>query len=184
MQDIPTPQDRTFEYLRGTLFDIWSKNQMSLISLADNKANAIAVISLVLIALIILLFSSGVTSDGVPVSDRLDFLIPSSVMILFFSISALCAILALKPKIIRTTKKRGRSILFFHNYYRKSLDAYKEEMYATIRSSEDVYDQLITNMYYNGLVLERKYALLGLSYTVFLLAIVCSATAYVVVTVM
>ena len=169
--------------MRGMLYSIWSRNQMSLISLADHKANVIAAISIVLITLIIILFSSGVTVGDEAVVDKLEFLLPLSVMMLFFAISALCAILALKPKIIRATKKQGRSILFFHNFYRKTLENYREEIRMMMESKENVYDQLITNMYYNGLVLERKYALLGLAYTVFLLAIVCSTTAYVVVTV-
>jgi hypothetical protein len=176
--------DRDLEFLHGKLFDIWSRNQMSLISLADQKANVIAGMSIALITLIIILFSSGMTIDGAPVVEKLEFLIPLSIMMVFFAISALGAILALKPKIIRADKKQGRSILFFHNFYRKSLEKYQEEMRTMLGSKENVYDHLLTNMYYNGLVLERKYALLGLSYTVFLLAIVCSLTAYVVVSVM
>ncbi len=175
--------DKDLEFLRGTLFQVWSKNQMSLISIADHKANVIAAISIVLITLIIILFSSGVIINGEPVSAKLDFLLPLSVMLLFFAISALCAILALKPKIIRTTKKQGRSILFFENFYRQTLEMYREEMRVVMQSKENVYEQLVTNMYYNGLVLERKYMLLGLAYTLFILAIVCGATAYVVVAV-
>ena len=172
------------EFLRSTLFQVWSRNQMSLISLADRKANVAAVISIVMITVIVVLFSAGKTSDGNPMVESMQFLIPLSVMIGFLAIAALCAILALKPKIIRSTKKQGRSIIFFHNFYRKTLADYREEMRAMLQSKEDVYDQLVTNMYYNGLVLERKYALLGLSYTVFLLAWVCGLTAFIVVAVM
>jgi hypothetical protein len=184
METTPMSGDNDLEYLRGTMFNIWSKNQMSLIAIADQKANVIATISIVLITLIIILFSTGMTVDEVPVSENLSFLIPLSVMVFFFAISALCAVFALKPKIIRSPKKQGRGMLFFHNYYRKSLEQYREETRTMLMSKDQVYDQLITNMYYNGLVLERKYALLGLAYTVFLLSIVCGGTAYVVVTVM
>ena len=184
MESSQSSEERDLEYLRGTLFNVWSKNQMSLITLADHKANVIAGISIGLMTLIIVLFSSGVTVDGTPVTDKLEFVIPLSIMLLFFAISALGAILALKPKIIRSTKKQGRSILFFSNFYRKTLETYREEMHTMMQSKQNVYDQLITNMYYNGLVLERKYALLGLSYTVFLMALVFSVTAYVVISVM
>ena len=94
------------------------------------------------------------------------------------------AILALKPKIIRAKNKQARSKTFFSNFYRKTLDQYKEEMQLVMKSREAIYDQLMTDMYHNGLVLERKYALLGISYTLFLLAIVCSVTAYIIVAVM
>ena len=167
----------------SVLFNVSAKNQLKLIALADNKANVITAISIVLIAMIIALFTSGVTIAGESIAERLDILIPLCILMLFFTVSAICAILALKPKIIRTSKKKSKSMLFFHNFYRKTLQEYKEEMNVILESEERVYNQLVTDMYYNGLVLERKYALLGISYTLFLLALVFSVSAFVILSV-
>ena len=166
------------------LFNVSARNQMDLIAIADNKANVITAISVLLITAIIAFLSSGISVSGIPLLSKMEFVIPLSIMLAFCSISAICAILALKPKIIRTKKKDGKSVLFFHNFYRKTLAEYKDDMRTVLQSRERVYDQLITDMYYNGLVLEQKYALLGFSYTVFLLAIVCSLVAYVITAVM
>jgi hypothetical protein len=165
-----------------TLFAVSGRNQMELIAIADNKANMMAAICAALIFLIIALFSSGFSLKGSPILDRLEFVLPLGILLAFCCVSAICAILALKPKIIRT-KVEGQSNLFFANYYRKSLVDYKKDMKEMLRSREMVYDHMLTDMYYNGLVLERKYALLGFSYTIFLLAIVCCVSAYVVATV-
>ncbi len=165
-----------------TLFAVSGRNQLELIAIADNKANMITAICAALIFLIIALFSSGFSLKGSPVLERIEFVLPLGILLAFCCVSAICAILALKPKIIRT-KKDGHSALFFHNYYRKSLLEYKVEMHEMMRSKDRIYDHMLTDMYHNGLVLERKYALLGFSYTIFLLAIVCSVMSYVVVTV-
>ena len=165
-----------------TLFAVSGRNQLELISIADNKANMITAICAALIFLIIALFSSGFSLKGSPLLERIEFVLPLSILLAFCCVSAICAILALKPKIIRT-KKDSHSAIFFHNYYRKTLTEYKTEMHELMRSRDQIYDHMLTDMYHNGLVLERKYALLGFSYTIFLLAIVCSVTSYVIVTV-
>lgn len=165
-----------------TLFLVSGRNQLELISIADNKANMITAICTALIFLIIGLLSYGYTQEGIFIGDKLKLALPLGILLSFCCVSTICAILALKPKIVRT-KKEGRSLLFFHNYYRMSLAEYKAKMQEMMRSREKIYDHMLTDMYHNGLVLERKYALLGFSYTIFLMAIICSFIAYVIMTV-
>ncbi|HLF64564.1 MAG TPA: Pycsar system effector family protein [Saprospiraceae bacterium] len=176
-------EDSGVDVQRGLLLDVTARNQMELIAIADNKANAITTICILLIVLIIVAFSSGFEVNDVPLITQIQFVLPLAVLLVFCAIAAICAILALKPKIIRSTKKQHRGMLFFHNYYRKSLKDYMEEMRSVMRTKDSIYDQMMTNIYYNGLVLERKYALLGIAYTVFLLAIVCSVSSYVIASV-
>lgn len=166
------------------LFRVSAQKQLGLITIADNKANVITAINAVLIALIIIVFSSGMSVGGKPVTERLELAIPLGIILVFGAISAIFAILALKPKIIRAKDQGARSKLFFSNYYRKSLDEYKDELRQMIGSREAIYEQLMTDMYHNGLVLERKYALLGIAYTLFLLAIASSVTAYIIIAVL
>ena len=183
MEENPTDKSAAFSKVGvQTLFSVSGRNQMELIAIADNKANMITAICAALIFLIIALFSSGVSLHGSPVFERLEFVLPLGILLAFCCISAVCAILALKPKIIRT-KNESRSALFFSNYYRKSLAEYKTDMHKIMSSREAIYDHMLTDMYYNGLVLERKYELLGFSYTIFLLALVCSVSSYVIATV-
>jgi len=179
------PEDQKYSSNLGgpqTLFSVSGRNQLQLISIADNKANMITAICTALIFLIIGLLSSGFTHNGILIVDKLEYALPLGILLTFCSISTICAILALKPKIVRP-EKEGRSLLFFHNYYRMSLAEYKAKMHEMMKSPEEVYDHLLTDMYHNGLVLERKYALLGFSYTLFLMAIICSFIAYVIIAV-
>lgn len=183
METNPANENQTYSKIGAqTLFSVSGRNQMELIAIADNKANMITAICAALIFLIISLFSSGVLIQGKPVLERIEFALPLGILLAFCCLSSICAILALKPKIIRT-KKEGSSAIFFHNYYRKTLLEYKTEMKEMMHSRDRIYDHMLTDMYHNGLVLQRKYALLGYAYTIFLLAIVCSVTAYVIATV-
>jgi len=167
---------------RQTMFSVSGRNQLELIAIADNKANMIAAICTALIFFIIALFSFGFTREGSAIFEDVEFVLPLGILMVFCCVSVICAILALKPKIVRT-KKEGRSLLFFHNYYRMSLEEYKEGMQDILKSPEDIYDHLLTTMYFNGQVLERKYALLGFAYSIFLMAIVGSVLAYIITSV-
>lgn len=166
-----------------TMFLVSGRNQLQLIAIADNKANMITAVCTILVFLILLIFGAELILHDSTIFDNLQFVLPLGILLAFCSISAICAILALKPKIIRA-KKKGRSALFFSNYYRKSLEEYKEGMYKVMASDKTIYDQMLTDKYYNGLVLERKYSLLGFSYTLFLIAIVLSVSSYVITSVM
>lgn len=165
-----------------TMFSVSGRNQLQLIAIADNKANMITGLCTILIFLIVALFGSGILIGDSGIENNLQFILPLSILLVFCSVSAVCAIMALKPKIIRS-KKSDRSALFFHNYYRKTLDEYKGQMHSIMQSNEKIYNQMLTDMYYNGLVLERKYTLLSFAYTLFLLALVLSVTAYIIASV-
>ena len=165
-----------------TLFSVNGSNQLELIAIADNKANMITAICAALILIIIALFCLDISIGGSPLISSVQFVLPLGILLAFCCISAICAILALKPKIIQP-KKEKRSVFFFNNYYRMTLEDYKTQMHGIISSPDLIYEHMLKNMYYNGLVLKRKYALLGFSYSTFLIAIVSSILAYVVATV-
>lgn len=166
-----------------TLFSVSGRNQLEQIAIADKKATMITAICVTLIFFIIAMLSIGTGSQGVPLFEKLEFAFPMGILLAFCSISAVCALLALKPKIVRSKKTESKSVLFFHNYYRMTIDEYKTKMHGLMDSPEKIYNHMLTDMYYNGLVLERKYALLGFAYSIFLAALVCSVTSYVIIAV-
>ena len=164
-----------------TMFRVSGRNQIQLIAIADNKANMITAICTSVIFLIIILLSFGSFFDNEALM-KIEIIIPLCILIGFCLVSIICAILALKPKIIRA-KKKGRSALFFHNFYRKTLEEYKDQMNTVAKSEETIHEQLLTDMYHNGLVLQRKYTLLSFAYSLFLIAIVLSVFSFIVLSV-
>ena len=179
MENKPESDSDNLEALQ-TLFYTSGSNQLKLISIADNKANVITAICTALIFLIIGFLTSDLTYKGKAISQSNELVLPLGILLAFCCIAAICSILALKPKIIRSKTREARSMLFFHSYYRMSLEDFKSSMKEMARSKDNIYDQMLTNMYNNGLVLERKYALLGFAYNIFLLAIVSSFITFVI----
>jgi hypothetical protein len=166
-----------------TMFMVSGRNQLQLIAIADKKANMITAIASITIFLIIALFASDLLAEDKTKFDKIEIILPLSILLTFSCVSLICAILALKPKIIRV-KKESRSALFFNNFYRKTLSDYKAEMKEMMADSQTIYDHMLTDMYFNGLVLERKYALLSYAYAIFLLAILLSVSSFVITTIL
>ena len=162
---------------KETLFRVASRNQIELIAIADNKANMIIGINTILISLIIAMFGSNL--KGPSFIEKSELFIPFSALMFFCLLSAIFALLAAKPKIIRPRKDRAYSRLFFQNISEKSLAEYIAEMHQILASKEDTYDQMIIDMYNNGLVLRRKYNLLGISYLLFLVGIIVTVLLFV-----
>lgn len=185
---VPVDQEAKKDKISGgrgkeTIFRVSARNQIELIAIADNKANMITGINVILLSLIIALFGSGYTLGGVPAIQKTEMVVPFSILMGMCLASAIFAVLAAKPKLIRPKGEAGRSILFFHNFYSETLAEYLNEMRALLRNRERIYDQMIIDMYNNGLVLERKYRLLNISYTLFLIGIISGVFAFVLLTV-
>jgi hypothetical protein len=163
---------------KETLFRVASRNQIELIAIADNKANMIIGINTILISLIIAFLGSNL--KGPPFLEKTEFYIPFNALIFFCLLSAVFALLAAKPNIIRTRRENVYSRLFFQNLYKKTLPQYISEMHQILSSKVDTYNQMIIDMYNNGLVLRRKYNLLGISYLLFLIGIIVTIVLLII----
>ena len=53
-----------------------------------------------------------------------------------------------------------------------------------LEDKEEVYESLLKDLWLLGVVLNRKYLLLRLTYTIFMIGIICSVVAFVVAFVM
>jgi len=165
---------------KETLFRVSGRNQIELIAIADNKANIIIGINVMLITLIIAVFGSNFELGNSVIMSRMELLIPFSILLLCCLVSAIFSMLAAKPHIIKSKEGNGSSKLFFQSFYTESLDEYKADMYKILGSRQLTYDQMIIDMYNNGIVLHAKYALLSKSYNVFMFGQVATVVAYVI----
>jgi len=171
---------------KETLFKVVLRNQIDLIAIADKKANMITSFNAIFLSIIITLFGTGVPIQGIPLMQRSNLVIPFSVLMIFCLISAVYAILAATPRIKKGSDnpedKVKKSILFFGNFYMKSLDEYISDMKSLLTSRNSIYEQLTIDIYYNGLVLNRKYAMLSVAYKLLMIGIVGFVLAFLVIT--
>lgn len=166
---------------RDTIFRVAARNQIDLIAIADNKSNMLIGISVILMSLVIALVGSGFAILGVPIATNPSLLVPMCTLLFFSLCSAVFAVSAAKPQIIKGDPKSRHSLLFFQNIYSRTQEQYLNEMRQLLEDTGATYDQMIIDMYNNGIVLHRKYMRLGIAYLLFMLGLILSVVAFVVV---
>jgi len=174
--------DKALQMDRGvdTLFRVTLNNHTRLSDIADSKANILLSVNAIIISIAL---STLVPRLG---SAKNEFLIiPSTILLLSSVCTIIFAILSTKPKVTyenfsdEDIKKRKVNLLFFGNFYQMQLDDYTDAMNEMMKDRDYVYNSLTRDLYYLGKVLERKYRLLSITYTIFMIGIVLSVFAFI-----
>jgi hypothetical protein len=72
------------------------------------------------------------------------------------------------------------NLLFFGNFHKMKLDEFEWAMSEMMQDRDYLYSSLTKDLYFLGLVLNSKYNLLRITYTVFMIGIVVSVIAFAV----
>jgi len=161
-----------------TLFRITARKQLDLTSMADNKANLIIGVNTIIISIMLSVL-------GTKLNENSHLLIPSILIILTNAVTIVIAILATRPKIIRVEDiKPGKespefNILFFGHFSGMSLENYKDTIRKTIMKKEDIYDTISRDIYYQGIILSKKYRYIALAYNIFVVGLIVSILAFI-----
>ncbi|MGV0948668.1 Pycsar system effector family protein [Empedobacter falsenii] len=162
-----------------TLFRVTLNNHTRLSDIADSKANILLSVNAIVISIAL---STLVPKLGSPKNEYL--LLPSIVMLLSSVVSIIFAILATKPNVTyesfneEDVKNKKVNLLFFGNFYQMSLDAYEEAMQELMKDRDYLYNSMTRDLYYLGKVLERKYRLLSITYTIFMIGTILSVLTF------
>ncbi len=163
---------------KDTMFRITIRNQIDQISIADNKANMIISINTIIISLVVATMGAGFSG---PYFNSSQIIVPFTILLLASAISAIFSILAARPRFRRGPPNyKANSMLYFGNFRHLPISKYIVEMEELMNSKEGVYRNLIIDLYNFGQILDRKYRMLSVSYTAFLIGIVLTAVAYFV----
>ncbi|WP_312206935.1 Pycsar system effector family protein [Epilithonimonas hominis] len=164
-----------------TMFRITLNNHTKLSQIADSKANILLSVNAIIISIAL---STLIPKLDAPRNAHL--VIPSFVMIMFSVACIILAIMSTRPKVSSGTFTRKEieekkvNLLFFGNFYKMPLEEYLWAMKEMMSDRQYLYDTMIKDLYYLGIVLNRKYTLLRLTYTVFTIGIIASVVAFVV----
>lgn len=164
-----------------TMFRITLNNHTKLSQIADSKANILLSVNAIIISIAL---STLIPKLDAPRNAHL--VIPSFVMIMFSVACIILAIMSTRPKVSSGTFTRKEieekkvNLLFFGNFYKMPLEEYLWAMKEMMSDRQYLYDTMIKDLYYLGIVLNRKYKLLRLTYTVFTVGIIASVIAFVV----
>jgi hypothetical protein len=165
-----------------TFFRNGYRAQLELTQLADNKANIMITINGVMMSVVIV--SSGVLSG-----QQFWLLGPAFVLLLTCLASTIYAVLAARPQIdsrsssepiTREDVRNGRGmLLFFGNFTQVREDDYVALMLETLEDKKRVYSQMAHHIYRMGEGLKRKFRLLHMSYTVFIIGLSLSIAIFI-----
>lgn len=162
-----------------TMFRVALRNHITLSDIADTKANILLSVNAIIISMS---FSTLIPKLDNPTNSYL--IVPSVIFILFTVASMILSILATKPNVTQGTftkedvSNKKVNLLFFGNFHQMKLEDFKWGISEMMQDKEYLYGSLTKDLYFLGLVLNRKYSLLRTTYTVFMIGIIVSVIAF------
>ena len=162
-----------------TMFRVALRNHITLSDIADTKANILLSVNAIIISMSL---STLIPKLDNPSNDYL--IIPSVIFVLFTVISMVLSILATRPNVTQgkfnkeDVANKKVNLLFFGNFHKMKLDDFEWGMKEMMKDREYLYGSLTKDLYFLGLVLNRKYSLLRHTYTVFMIGIIVSVIAF------
>jgi len=162
-----------------TLFRVTLKNHLTLSDIADTKANILLSVNAIVISVAL--------SNLIPKLDNPSnayLIYPTLIFITFSVISMVLAVLATRPNVTQgkftkdDVKQQKVNLLFFGNFHKMSLSEYEWAIQELVKDNQYIYSSLTKDLYFLGLVLNRKYKILRLTYTIFIIGIVISVIAF------
>lgn len=164
-----------------TMFRVTLNNHTKLSQIADSKANILLSVNAIIISIAL---STLIPKLDSPTNSHL--IVPTFIMLMFSVVSIIFAILSTRPKVSSGTFTRKDiedkkvNLLFFGNFHKMPLEEYTWAVNEMMKDREYLYNSMIKDLYYLGLVLDRKYKLLRSTYTIFMIGIIASVIAFVV----
>lgn len=164
-----------------TLFRVTLKNHITLSDIADTKANILLSVNAIIISLAL--------SNLIPKLDNPSntyLIYPTVIFVIFSVISMVLAVLATRPNVTsgefskKDVEEKKVNLLFFGNFHKMKLDEYEWAINELVKDKEYIYSSLTKDLYFLGLVLNRKYKLLRWTYTIFMIGMIISVIAFAI----
>lgn len=162
-----------------TMFRVALKNHITLSDIADTKANILLSVNAIIISVAL--------SNLLPKLDNPSnsYLIYPTLIFLFFTVVCIVlSVLATRPNVTKGkfTKEdvanKKVNLLFFGNFHQMQLSEFEWAMKEMMQDKNYLYGSLTKDLYFLGLVLNRKYNLLRVTYSVFMVGIIVSVAAF------
>tara|TARA_R110002051_G_scaffold234092_1_gene295658 strand:+ start:23060 stop:24262 length:1203 start_codon:yes stop_codon:yes gene_type:complete len=164
-----------------TMFRVTMRNHLKLSDIADTKANILLSVNAIIISLIL---ANLIPKLDNPSNDYL--VVPAAIFVVFSVISMIMSILATRPNVTsgeftkEDVENKKVNLLFFGNFHKMKLQDYEWAIQELIKDQDYVYTSLTKDLYFLGLVLNKKYKLLRWTYTIFMIGMILSVIVFFV----
>ena len=161
-----------------TMFRTTSKNHLELSAMADNKANIMISVNTIILSVVVSVLVR-------KLYEYPNLVIPTIMLIVVCLTTIVLSILATRPNISsgvftdEDVLSKKTNLLFFGNFHKMKLDRYQWGMREMMKDGDYLYGSLIKDIYFLGVVLGKKYKLLRIAYTTFMIGFVASILAFV-----
>lgn len=164
-----------------SVFRVTLRNHIKLSDIADTKANILLSVNAIIISIAL--------SNLIPKLDNPSnsyLIIPTIIFLIFTVTSIVLSVLATRPNVTsgKFTKadveQKKVNLLFFGNFHQMSLGEFDWAMQEMLNDKDYIYSSLTKDLYFLGIVLQKKYKILRLTYTIFMTGIIVSVIAFAV----
>ncbi|WP_250433188.1 Pycsar system effector family protein [Hanstruepera flava] len=162
-----------------TFYRVALRNHIKLSDIADTKANILLSVNAIIISLVL---SNLISKLDNPSNAYL--IIPTIIFLVFSVIAIVLSIVATRPNVTRgeftkeDVEQRRVNLTFFGNFHKMKLEEFEWAIDELLKDKNYVYSSLTKDLYFLGKVLDRKYRILRLTYTVFMVGIIISVIAF------
>ena len=160
-----------------TFYRVALRNHIKLSDIADTKANILLSVNAIIISLVMANLISKLDTNAY-------LLYPTAIFTLSCVVSMVLSIIATRPNITggEFTKEdvanKEVNLTFFGNFHKMKLKEFEWAIGELLKDKDYVYKSLTKDLYFLGKVLERKYRILRLTYTIFMIGMIVSVLAF------
>jgi len=164
-----------------SVFRITLKNHIKLSDIADTKANILLSVNAIIISIAL--------SNLIPKLDNPSnsyLIIPTLIFLIFTVTAIIMSVLATRPNVTsgKFTKEdvnnKKVNLLFFGNFHKMSLGEFEWAMQEMLNDKDYIYSSMTKDLYFLGLVLQKKYSILRITYTIFMVGIIVSVISFAI----
>ncbi|MCL6219990.1 Pycsar system effector family protein [Zunongwangia pacifica] len=165
----------------NNLYRITLRNHISLSENADRKAHILLSVNSIILSLLLSRLFPKLDS---PSNQYL--YIPTVIFLTSAVIGIILSVIATRPQVNsgkfskKDISERNKNILFFGNFYNMDFDDFELGLSEIMKDKDLIYHSLTRDLYNLGQVVARKYQVLRIAYTVFVIGIVVSVIAYAI----
>jgi hypothetical protein len=154
-----------------TLFRTLSRNHYNLLKMVDNKARIMLTVNSIISSLLLgalVMF---------PANEEFTITIGTRILVICSLLSMIFAIFSMLPhryigKEFRASNYKGT--LYADNFANQSLTEFKEELNRIMESGQNIYDEMVVDLYFLGKTIAKKQKLLLISSAILLVGIISS----------
>ncbi len=165
-----------------TYFKTSYHTHIHLSGIADRKAQMLISVNAILISVLITVLSYSNIAETRP-----PLLIPVTLFMVFGLSALVFAVLSARPKVTRQPiahllpEERRSNLLFFGHFTQLDPDDYIREMNDLFEDPNELQSAMHRDMYFLGKVMDRKYRLVSMAYTLFLIGFIGAVCSFLIV---